>query len=622
MARRGSLTLQDSIDEENRTVLASPDRKRSSSPLVRTGFSPTSPSSPYARNTLGVDSPTARHGSIAGIGVGVTSPGQTRKKRLDPSDPSTWTSSHTTSPTDARPRASSESQGAGLPTFQFDPASEAYRGATNTAGVTQAQTPPSPTTQRKGSSSMAAALSGEIDSLHIGTGQAPANIQPVRHLAPSPAGLGSGEEEGTDGRRFSNQSASFSSMTDDSDRIGAITRDDMKDEEDAMDDTSEEERSDSDQDVGSPVSERGRRRKHSLDATRDTDSEKTLVNPEIKIDDTSDPRKGQPHPPEHSGSLSETQSSITLRSNYRAASPAALSAIGDDDAELKRAKALPLRTSPLEEKIKDRTVKMVIRGDWASYQDAEEEDQAFRHEPRLYLVCSDLSNEASYALEWTVGTLLKDGDTILLISAMEDENASKHKDKEHEEPSLEVRLESAKAAEEANSTMAALTRQTTNTEGKPYEPKSRLASIKDPARSLSRSGRTPSKKDDERIKAIDKLENDFLRFVRKTTLQVRCMIEIIHCRSPRHLILNAIDELEPTLVVVGTRGQSTVRGVMLGSFSNYLVTKSSVPVMVARKRLKKAHHAKVSSQQIRMTNNLTPFGLGGKRRSLTQARID
>lgn len=61
---------------------------------------------------------------------------------------------------------------------------------------------------------------------------------------------------------------------------------------------------------------------------------------------------------------------------------------------------------------------------------------------------------------------------------------------------------------------------------------------------------------------------------------------------------------------------------MMGSFSNYLVTKSSIPVMVARRRLKKPHHAKVSSQQIRMTNNLIPFGVKPKRRSLTQARID
>ena len=43
--------------------------------------------------------------------------------------------------------------------------------------------------------------------------------------------------------------------------------------------------------------------------------------------------------------------------------------------------------------------------------------------------------------------------------------------------------------------------------------------------------------------------------------------------------------------------------VLLGSFSNYLVTKSSVPVMVARKRLRK--HSKYKRQNIRMSNVLT-----------------
>lgn len=42
--------------------------------------------------------------------------------------------------------------------------------------------------------------------------------------------------------------------------------------------------------------------------------------------------------------------------------------------------------------------------------------------------------------------------------------------------------------------------------------------------------------------------------------------------------------------------------VLLGSFSNYLVTKSSVPVMVARKRLRK--HSKYKRQNVRMSNVL------------------
>jgi hypothetical protein len=42
--------------------------------------------------------------------------------------------------------------------------------------------------------------------------------------------------------------------------------------------------------------------------------------------------------------------------------------------------------------------------------------------------------------------------------------------------------------------------------------------------------------------------------------------------------------------------------VLLGSFSNYLVTKSSVPVMVARKKLRK--HAKYKNTNVRLSNNL------------------
>lgn len=43
--------------------------------------------------------------------------------------------------------------------------------------------------------------------------------------------------------------------------------------------------------------------------------------------------------------------------------------------------------------------------------------------------------------------------------------------------------------------------------------------------------------------------------------------------------------------------------VLLGSFSNYLVTKSSVPVMVARKRLS-GRKKKQSSPAVTLTNNL------------------
>lgn len=55
---------------------------------------------------------------------------------------------------------------------------------------------------------------------------------------------------------------------------------------------------------------------------------------------------------------------------------------------------------------------------------------------------------------------------------------------------------------------------------------------------------------------------------------------------------------------------------LLGSFSNYLVTKSSVPVMVARKRLKKK--SKYQPPPFKQVNNLA----NPQARSLETARID
>lgn len=56
--------------------------------------------------------------------------------------------------------------------------------------------------------------------------------------------------------------------------------------------------------------------------------------------------------------------------------------------------------------------------------------------------------------------------------------------------------------------------------------------------------------------------------------------------------------------------------VILGSFSNYLVTKSSVPVMVARKKLRKQH--KYKKMPITQVNNIT----NPMERTLSNAKSD
>jgi len=52
------------------------------------------------------------------------------------------------------------------------------------------------------------------------------------------------------------------------------------------------------------------------------------------------------------------------------------------------------------------------------------------------------------------------------------------------------------------------------------------------------------------------------------------------------MLVDLIDYIQPTLVIIGSRGLNKLKGVILGSMSHYLIQKSSSPVMVTRRRLK------------------------------------
>jgi hypothetical protein len=84
-------------------------------------------------------------------------------------------------------------------------------------------------------------------------------------------------------------------------------------------------------------------------------------------------------------------------------------------------------------------------------------------------------------------------------------------------------------------------------------------------------------------------------------------------------ILWQIDFLSPTLVILGSRGRSAIKGVLLGSFSNYLVTKSSVPVMVARKKLRSKQAKTFRRANLRLSNVLQG---PSSTRKLESAKID
>lgn len=194
-----------------------------------------------------------------------------------------------------------------------------------------------------------------------------------------------------------------------------------------------------------------------------------------------------------------------------------------------------------------RCIRTITRGDFF-------EHLTVNKRPNTFLVCMDFSPESNYALEWCIGTVLSN-DSVLFMVCVIDEDKDKSINKE---------LNSAEEAE----------------------------------------------KEKARKDAVERLTQTYLSLIKLTKLQIHAVIEVIHHPIPRHLITEIIDHIQPTLVVVGSRGKSALQGVLLGSLSNYLVTKSSVPVMVVRKELKKTLKKK------KFSNNI------GLIHSLKEARVD
>lgn len=175
--------------------------------------------------------------------------------------------------------------------------------------------------------------------------------------------------------------------------------------------------------------------------------------------------------------------------------------------------------------------------------------------PKMFLVCMDFSPESIFALEWCLGTVLVDGLVLFLVCVVEENDNNHHLKGSTNETARET----------------------------------------------------------HRLNMLTRAKTQVLNLLKLTKLQIHIVIEIVHHPIPRHLISELIENLQPTLVVVGSRGQSALNGVLLGSLSNYLVTKSSVPVMVVREKLKKINRFKSGS--LVFSNNIKPL-------TLSEARVD
>lgn len=318
--------------------------------------------------------------------------------------------------------------------------------------------------------------------------------------------------------------------------------------------------------------------------------------------------------------LSSKRSEVHPNTNYDHSVSTGGSPVNSDSEELgdiRHAQSLNISSSPVDSSIPHRVMRTILRGDFAKMQrEAEEGSRRLR----TYLVATDLSAESAYALEWTIGTVLRDGDTLMAVYAVDEEVGTGKGGDTESIHSLSV----GEGAKSIQDTAAVIEKMTLAAQMSPLglagPSPSSASSLTPRSRKDSSAGSTDSrymtKAEQERLHAIEGISQTCIKFLRKTKLQVRIAVEVIHCRSPKYMITEAIDGLEPTLVVLGSRGRSALKGVLLGSFSNYLVTKSSVPVMVVRRRL--SGRKSENHPNIRLANNLTPT----KPMPLEQAKVD
>lgn len=220
--------------------------------------------------------------------------------------------------------------------------------------------------------------------------------------------------------------------------------------------------------------------------------------------------------------------------------PSPVTSDSEDLSDIRRAQRLSINMSAIDSSIPHRVIRTIIRGEFSKMQQEAEEGS---RRLRTYLVATDLSGEAAYALEWTIGTVLRDGDTLLAIYAVDEEVGT---GKSGDTESMNGGLPTMDGSQEMRETSAVVERLTSASQnGPPLPNPSPLSSTAMlPGGVHSRAGSTDSKStskaDQERFHAIEDISQTCIKFLRKTKLQVRIAVEVIHCKSPKHMLTGAV----------------------------------------------------------------------------------
>ena len=244
--------------------------------------------------------------------------------------------------------------------------------------------------------------------------------------------------------------------------------------------------------------------------------------------------------------LSTKKTGVHPNTNYNAQLSGTTSPATSDSEDLndiRRAQRLTIAPSHIDNSIPHRAIKTIIRGEFSRMQ--QEAEQGSRR-LRTYLVATDLSSEAAYALEWTIGTVLRDGDTLLAMYAV-DEGLSTGKTGESDSATGLLIGEGGRAMQETAAVVGRLTAATHNIFPKVASLPASSSPLAGPSLlpgDISRSGSTDSRSVphamQERVHAAEDISQTCIKFLRKTKLQVRIAVEVIHCKSPKHMITEAV----------------------------------------------------------------------------------
>ncbi len=224
-----------------------------------------------------------------------------------------------------------------------------------------------------------------------------------------------------------------------------------------------------------------------------------------------------------------------------------------DITDIKRAQKLSINMTPIiSTPGTSRCVRTLYRGDFAKMQQEARDNQ---RRVRKYLVATDLSDEAAHALEWTIGTVIRDGDTLLAIYCVDEETGIGANEVSADDSHMKEQVVAIAAATKPTGSTPILSPvHTPNPLGHSF----RLETTYSP--SASPMGRERGKAEQERFRAVQDITERVSKLLRKTKLQVKVVIEVIHCKSPKHLITEVIDYISPTLVILGSRGRSALKG--------------------------------------------------------------